>query len=211
MRSRAIESYPSPSTERFAAAAAMVPPVWLPNSPQAEMAPVSVAAFLPPGDPGVAHSDARTSVHRRRDASVRRPGPTLVTDEADVTPSPPRVLVVDDEPMLANLVRHVLEREYDVTVAHSGTDALERILFNEAFDVVLCDVRLPGLTGRELLEAVRDAAPEQAARFVFMSGGLEDPEADFVRDNGLVLVQKPFGIGQLRRLVADVARRSTRA
>ena len=67
----------------------------------------------------------------------------------------PKVLVVDDERAILDTVEILLRGEgFDASVAHSGREALER--FEEVSpDVVLTDIRMPGVTGLDLLEAVR--------------------------------------------------------
>lgn len=72
----------------------------------------------------------------------------------------PKVLLVDDEPSLTAGLRLALRRApFQISVAHSGEDALV-LLGNERFDVVVSDERMPGMQGSELLTAVRDRWPE---------------------------------------------------
>jgi DNA-binding response OmpR family regulator len=83
----------------------------------------------------------------------------------------PRVLVVDDEPMCGELVERALRREYDVTVMSRGDDAIACIRAGASFEVILCDLAMPGVSGVDVFEALRAAAPAQAARMLFVTGG----------------------------------------
>jgi DNA-binding response OmpR family regulator len=67
---------------------------------------------------------------------------------------PANVLVVDDEPDVADAYAAQLEADYIVSTAYSGQEALDRI--DEAIDVVLLDRRMPGISGDEVLEHIRD-------------------------------------------------------
>lgn len=86
----------------------------------------------------------------------------------DAVPSP-RVLIVDDVERLARAVQRVF-RDCDVVVCTNAQQALDRIAGGERFDVIFSDVDMPGMTGCELYEAIVREAPEQAERFVFVTG-----------------------------------------
>lgn len=79
-----------------------------------------------------------------------------------------RVLIVDDEEDLVNALVERLElRGVNVEGVHSGTEALEAI-WTKPFDVVLLDVRMPGLSGRELIERIYDHQPD--VKIVLLTG-----------------------------------------
>jgi DNA-binding response OmpR family regulator len=71
-----------------------------------------------------------------------------------MTSSPPRILVVEDETELAELFAEWLSEEYDVEVATSGEEALK--LVDEDTDIVLLDRLIPGISGDEVLETIRE-------------------------------------------------------
>lgn len=80
---------------------------------------------------------------------------TIVYSLTDMTrPSDPTVLVVDDEPDLANLYTAFLSSSYTVRTATSASEALERV--DEDLDVALLDRRMPGISGDELLAKIRE-------------------------------------------------------
>jgi signal transduction histidine kinase len=115
-----------------------------------------------------------------------------------------RILVVDDEPLVLSAMQRLLRNWGDVKTSASGRQALETLRNGTAFDVVLCDVVMPDMSGIELYRAVSTERPQQAARFVFVTGGASDPSArEFLdRWNGPFLY-KPLSLEKLRRVVDE--------
>lgn len=128
------------------------------------------------------------------------------------TPQAPvrgRVLVVDDDALVSGAIRRTLARENDVEVLVSARQALERLLLPEQrYDVVLCDLMMPEMTGMDLYEALTKAAPQVADRVVFITGGAFTPAArTFLERVENPRVEKPFDPEALRKLIrAEVAR-----
>jgi PAS domain S-box-containing protein len=115
--------------------------------------------------------------------------PDTVPPTVDAAEPRGRVLVVDD-----------------VTVAVGGEEALE-VCANETFDVVLCDVMMPGLSGVDVLERLRAADPAWAGRFVFVTGGaFSQVTADALERTGVPRVDKPVDPVRLAALVRDRVR-----
>ena len=119
-----------------------------------------------------------------------------------------RVLVVDDDELAARVVSRVLGKEHDIVEARSGQDALARIEAGERFDVVVCDLIMPKMTGMELHERVQRAGLDVADRMIFLTGG-----AFTARAAGFVAklpprrwLQKPFEAKDLRSLARDFVR-----
>lgn len=123
-------------------------------------------------------------------------------------PAPPegtirgRVLVVDDEPMVLSSFRRILAREHDVTTASSAEEALAILEGGATFDVILCDLMMPGVSGMDLHERLRARAPDQAERMIFMTGGAFTARAreflDQVRNQWF---EKPFDVRKVMDLV----------
>ena len=114
-----------------------------------------------------------------------------------------RVLVVDDEPLVARAAQRLLARTHEVQVAHSGHAALA-LLEGGPFDAVLCDLMMPRMTGMELHARLRLVQPDVARRMVFLTGGVFDAEAErFLRDNARWCMGKPFDPRDLLALLAD--------
>jgi CheY-like chemotaxis protein len=116
-----------------------------------------------------------------------------------------RILVIDDEPMVLEMIRSVLAETHEVTAVPGAREALERLLSGEPFDLVLCDVTMPGMSGVQFLTALEDARPDLAARLVFMTGGAVTAQTEtFLENLTDGYLQKPF---RARELLALVGRR----
>jgi len=118
-----------------------------------------------------------------------------------------RVLVVDDEPDLVELMREVLEGAgFEVAGAESGAVALE-LLREARFDAVVSDLRMPDIDGAALWREVCRLDAALASRMVFITGDTLSPAAsDFLRETGCGVVDKPFApaelVARVRALVA---------
>lgn len=119
--------------------------------------------------------------------------------------SGPTVLVVDNEPQVRMLVARALARAGMRGLEAGSAQAALAILEATAVDVVLADQGMPGMSGMDLLEALRVAYPELAARFILMTGdALSARLARSVADAGGRLLVKPFEMDALVRLVLEL-------
>jgi CheY-like chemotaxis protein len=133
--------------------------------------------------------------------------PPAVSAVRDSAPGA-RVLVVDDEPLVGRAVARVLGQRHDVLIATSGREALALIEGGRDFDLVLCDLMMPGMSGMELYEAVAARAATVLDRFVFLTGGAFTVEAEaFLNSTRAERIIKPFDSAALRLLAAARARR----
>jgi CheY-like chemotaxis protein len=113
-----------------------------------------------------------------------------------------RLLVIDDEKLIATAIQRVLQLDHDVACAMRAEDALELFNRGEQFDVILCDLMMPTMTGMELYAALLRLAPEQARRFIFVTGGACSVEARaFMATVPNAFVEKPFTAQALRSMV----------
>jgi PAS domain S-box-containing protein len=116
-----------------------------------------------------------------------------------------RVLVVDDEPALLRAIDGLIGEAHDVVTVSSGRQALELLQVDRAFDVILADLMMAGVTGVDLFEAVSSDHPGLARRFVFMTGG-----AYTARGRALLgsvpnrCIEKPFDGDELLRAVGEL-------
>jgi two-component system, cell cycle sensor histidine kinase and response regulator CckA len=114
-----------------------------------------------------------------------------------------RVLVVDDESVVAHTLKVLLQGEHDLVVAESGAEALELLEkepAQDAYDAILCDLMMPGMTGMELFEVIRREHPSLATRVVFMTGGVSMLRvSEFLESVPNAKFEKPFDIAELRR------------
>ena len=118
-----------------------------------------------------------------------------------------KVLVVDDEPLIGISVTRLLAEWHDVSAVTEARVALERIRAGETFDVILCDVLMPVMTGVELFDALTAQAPQQADRMLFITGGaINAVTRDFLEAHRKRRIDKPFGTDALRVAIAKMAR-----
>lgn len=114
------------------------------------------------------------------------------------------ILVVDDEPMVARAFQRTLSAEHDVVTIERAGEALERIGAGERFDVILCDLMMPQMTGMDLHAELSRVAPEQAGRMVFLTGGAFTTRArTFLDETPNQRIEKPFDALHLRALIND--------
>ena len=91
---------------------------------------------------------------------------------------------------------------YEVDTAANGLLALEQIK-RESYDLILSDLRMPGLDGLALYREVESRRPDLLRRMIFMSGTIEDPVSQsFLEQAGVPVLPKPFHLDDLRRLTA---------
>lgn len=119
-----------------------------------------------------------------------------------------RILLIDDEPNLLKAYRRAL-REHDLVFAAHGEEALARIRERDDFDLVLCDVSMPTMSGMQLFEHVRTLAPALAERFVFATGGATQKNVEqFLASIPNLVLEKPFDMKVLKKLISDLQRAS---
>jgi len=126
------------------------------------------------------------------------------------SPAPPaiapgrrgQILVVDDEPLLRTALQRMFSPEHDVLAVTSGLEAIERVSDGQRFDVILCDLMMPEVTGMDLHAELLRLAPEQADKMIFMTGGAFTSRGrEFLDRVQNPRVEKPFDITIIRGLV----------
>jgi two-component system response regulator PilR (NtrC family) len=128
--------------------------------------------------------------------AVRRNEPGDTPDRAELAPKP-RILIVDDEPSMREMLRIVLRRDgYDVVVAQNGADGLDR-LRGEPFDLLLSDIRMPDISGVEVLRAAKQIHPEILA-FMMTAFASTETAVEAMRLGALDYFTKPFSMDELR-------------
>ncbi|MFL5273151.1 MAG: ATP-binding protein, partial [Anaeromyxobacteraceae bacterium] len=133
-----------------------------------------------------------------------RPAGAAGTDGV-ARPARSRVLLVDDEPMVLSALRRLLSREHEVSIATGGREALDRLRSGSRYDVVLCDMMMPDLSGIDLHRAVSELDAAQASRIVFMTGGAFTPDASAFLDRvPNPRVGKPFDHAEIAAAVRAV-------
>jgi PAS domain S-box-containing protein len=112
-----------------------------------------------------------------------------------------RVLIVDDELALAQVLRTALSDEFDVSIAGSGREAIDALAHGD-FDALVCDLMMPDVTGMDVYEHLRAEHPALARRVVFVSGGAFTPKARaFLESVSNARLEKPFQVDALRAVI----------
>jgi CheY-like chemotaxis protein len=128
--------------------------------------------------------------------SLRRP--RIVPDENPLT-----VLLAEDEPMLRRVVRETLVYAgYDVIEAADGTAGLEILQSDKPIDVLLTDIKMPGLNGYQLAEAGLSLRPSM--RVMLMTGYADEIVPDAIRKASIPILRKPFNFADLASSVRQV-------
>ena len=138
-------------------------------------------------------SEAAPQAARRRDDNDRK-----------------RILVVDDEGAVRALTREILSAAgYAVETAESGDEALD-LLEDETFDLVITDLRMPGMDGATLFAEIQRRWPELQHRVLFVTGDIEgEPNSRTLDADTIHYLEKPFNTHQLLNVVRDLVATET--
>jgi CheY-like chemotaxis protein len=113
-----------------------------------------------------------------------------------------RILVVDDEVLVLRSVTRILSKEHDVTALGTAAEALALCVGGAPFDLILCDLMMPEMTGMDLHRELSRLAPELAARMIFITGGAFTEKArSFLTQTPKEQIEKPFQAANLRAIV----------
>ncbi len=109
-----------------------------------------------------------------------------------------QILVIDDEIHITELMFDVLARQgARIDLANSGVDALEQIK-RKNYDVIICDQRMPGVSGQRLYRLVESLNPDPRRRFLFVTGDVVNAQTKrFFTQAGVQYIRKPFRIQEL--------------
>ncbi|MFQ5520609.1 MAG: sigma-54-dependent transcriptional regulator, partial [Candidatus Methylomirabilia bacterium] len=119
---------------------------------------------------------------------------------------PATLLVVDDDPAVRQSLERTLTREgYQVVLASDGEVALDRLRDGNA-DLVLADLKMPGLSGLELLRAAKVIAPDVDVIMLTAFGTVEEA-VKAIKDGAYDFLTKPFQRNQLLRLIRQALER----
>jgi PAS domain S-box-containing protein len=136
--------------------------------------------------------------------SSEAPAPVPKAEAAPPQPAARRgkILMVDDEPVILSILSRALGPSHDCVTTTKASDALQRVRAGEHFDLILCDLMMPVMDGRELYTELGRFAPEQAKKVVFLTGGAFTPALQaFLATVPNESISKPFDVAQLKRTV----------
>jgi len=115
-----------------------------------------------------------------------------------------KILVVDDEPAIVELVADILLPSHQISSAGGGLIALDSIL-EQHFDLVICDLMMPDLSGMDLYERLLESQAENIPKFLFLTGGaVNEKSRQFVSNPDHNILQKPFHPKTLTNAVQEV-------
>jgi PAS domain S-box-containing protein len=116
-----------------------------------------------------------------------------------------RILVIDDEEKIGAAIARALEHEHDIESTTSPARALERLAGGEEFDLILCDVLMPEMSGMELFTRLCEVAPAQASRVVFVTAGARSPTVRAFLD-GMTnrYLEKPVDLARIEALIREM-------
>jgi DNA-binding response OmpR family regulator len=122
----------------------------------------------------------------------------------------PRLFVIDDEPSIrAAINRFLTRRQWEVEEAEDGRVALDILLHSEPnrYDVVMCDLRMPHVSGVELYRELLGARPDLVRRILFSTGDVVSLDAaSFLAESGRPVIEKPFELARLEELLSRILR-----
>ncbi|MBZ4417528.1 ATP-binding protein [Myxococcus sp. RHSTA-1-4] len=138
------------------------------------------------------------------------PESARATPSAPAAPAPRtgqrgQVLVIDDEPPVGRSLARIIGPQHQVKVVTSGEEALAALTSGTAWDAVFCDLMMPGITGMDVYERVRESAPDLSKRFIFITGGSYTARArQFLERVPNRQIEKPFDVELIHRFLGEV-------
>jgi two-component system, cell cycle sensor histidine kinase and response regulator CckA len=127
----------------------------------------------------------------------------LVAEQVLPTLARSRILMIDDEAAVGRSIRLLLAPDHEVVNVTRALDGLAQLEAGEVFDMILCDVMMPEMSGIELFAQLQARFPAYTQRTVFMTGGAFTSQArEALESLGTPRLEKPFSEGQLRKMIA---------
>lgn len=134
--------------------------------------------------------------------------PAAVTTKTESSAPPVRerkanILIVGDEPHVGSMLGQLLSPKHEIVVVRSGEAALATLLDERSFDIVFCDLVMPGMTGMDLYERIAKERPGLEQRFVMMTGGAFTARArQFLENVPNACIEKPFRFQTVEEILA---------
>lgn len=120
---------------------------------------------------------------------------------ADLTPE--NILIVDDEEMIIDLLRHLFKDDGKIDIAYNGKDALE-LIEKKFYKLIISDIDMPKMDGISLFTEATSKFPEISNRFLFITGSLSQEKQLFFRKENVRYLTKPMKITTLRKEAANI-------
>ncbi|MBN1439402.1 MAG: GAF domain-containing protein [Anaerolineales bacterium] len=143
-----------------------------------------------------------SAAEEKRSAKEERP-------PAESAAGQSRVLIIDDEPNVQDVLAKTLSgRGYMVETAMNGEEGLN-CLAQSAFDVILCDFRMPNFSGMDFYRRIQAEMPHLAPRIIFITGDTANlVTRRFIEENNLTILEKPFELNDLLQVIRLVCEKA---
>jgi CheY-like chemotaxis protein len=116
-----------------------------------------------------------------------------------------RILVVDDEEAVLRTVERILGSQHELVTVQSGRAAKSLLATDQRFDLILCDVMMPDISGVDLHRWLAEHHPELGQRTAFITAGVFTPRSsDYLASVPNPCIEKPFHAQNLQQLVAEL-------
>jgi CheY-like chemotaxis protein len=113
-----------------------------------------------------------------------------------------RILLIDDEQVILHAISRLLSDRHDVVCMPDAGMALAALTNGESFDLILCDMQMPGISGLDFYRSIEHHDPALATRVVFLTAGATTPEASALLTSMRTrYVEKPFAAHALRETI----------
>ena len=119
-----------------------------------------------------------------------------------------RILVIDDERSIRNTLKDILEYEkYEVDLAEDGIKALDKVKIAQ-FDIILCDIKMPGMDGIEVLEKLTELTPDTPVVMISGHGNI-DTAVESIKKGAFDYIEKPLDLNRLLITIRNAMDKST--
>jgi len=140
---------------------------------------------------------------------------SLVNEKKDVTPankeneSKGRILIIDDDEIVASVMTEILAREgHEVERAENGKKGFE-IIMKQDFNAIICDIKMPVMDGKKVFSLAAEEKPEITNKFLIVTGDTFNTEtANFLEDSKVATIEKPFEKTHLVKEVNKILKNS---
>lgn len=135
------------------------------------------------------------------EVAIEDVSPTVDTIKSEERPVRQRILIVEDEAEIANLLAEVLGKDYHVRWAKNGDEALNFIKDGD-FDLIISDIRMPGLDGIALYHRLRELDPSYLKKIIYSTGvTCDDRTRKFLLESKIDYIKKPFRLSDILELI----------
>jgi CheY-like chemotaxis protein/rubrerythrin len=114
-----------------------------------------------------------------------------------------KILVVDDDPMIAHIIKSLLNREGDIDIATNGKEALE-MMENKYYKLIISDINMPIMDGITFYQEASKVFPKLNTRMVFISGNMTSSRQEYFNSQNIQFLEKPMPIKELKKCAFSI-------